>query len=314
MAKGFQFDQLAGANDFLSSEECRGQANKNSTLTPVFDPGFRYFKANLNLRVSVKTRCHSSEKLRVRAPTRNSPCPGIPVSNNQTPRRITTAVSCRITALETTRFDKKVSINNKKLLKSACSLLLCIQRMNFRGEKMDIQAHERTAQIKRVSRWLFMILSAFKTLMHLGWLAIAWVAVFVDEGALTIGGHELLIEEMSLWLKLFILCLFAAGLILTIRITTHFRDLMKHFMQGDVFSLQAIGHVRAALNNGILWFVLALAQECFFWFLASANASTFDVSLGAEILLAVIFFSLIYTLLWTLEIGCDLNEESEMTI
>lgn len=179
---------------------------------------------------------------------------------------------------------------------------------------MDIQTHERTKQIRNISRWLFVLLSIVKYGLHLFWLAVIWIAVFVDQGSLVVGGHEVFIENISLQVKYFILCLFSAALILWIRIATNFRDLMKHFMAGDVFSVQAISHVRAGLNNGILWFVLTLMQKCFFWYLASANAATFDFSLGKEVFIATLFFGLMYTLLWTLEIGCDLNEESEKTI
>lgn len=179
---------------------------------------------------------------------------------------------------------------------------------------MDIQVHARTRQIKKLSLKLFKILTLFRYLLYMGWPAIIFVAIFLDEGTLKIGESELLIEQVGQWMKFLVLTLFAFGLYLAIRITNNFRQLMSHFMQGDVFSKEAINNVRAGLLSGVMFFMLAIVHHLFGWGVAMANDSPIHISLGMDFLISLIFFGLMYTLLWALEIGRDLNEESEMTV
>jgi hypothetical protein len=178
---------------------------------------------------------------------------------------------------------------------------------------MDIQAHARTQQIKELSQCLYNALTGLRYLLFLGWPAILFLAFFA-EGELHVGESSLLIEKLGVFSKSLILFLFALGLILMLRINHHFRELMRHFTRGNVFSIHAITHVRGALKNGILFFALSLFQELAGWIYTLTNAPTFNISFTGDIIIAGIFFGLMYTLLWTFEIGCDLNEESDLTI
>lgn len=178
---------------------------------------------------------------------------------------------------------------------------------------MDIQTHSRTHQIKRLSRYLFIVLTGFRYLLFLGWPALAVVA-FLPSGSLFLGNTLIPIESISLPFKWLILALYAAGLVVMLRINHHFRELMKQFMKGNIFGQQAIGSVRGALHSGIVFFILSSVQAllgCVYHYSVSAKL---DISFTTEIIIACIYFGLMYTLLWALEIGCDLNEESEMTI
>lgn len=85
-------------------------------------------------------------------------------------------------------------------------------------------------------------------------------------------------------------------------------------MQGNIFGQKAITSVREALHSGIVFFVLSWFHAlvgCVYDYIAS---SSLDISFATEIIIACIYLGLMYTLLWALEIGADLNEESEMTI
>ncbi len=178
---------------------------------------------------------------------------------------------------------------------------------------MDIQAHSRTQQIKQLSRYLFIVLTGFRYLLFLGWPAIAVVA-FLPSGSLFLGDALIPVESISLSFKWSILALYAAGLVVMLKINRHFRELMKQFMKGNIFGFQAINSVRGALHSGIVFFILSSVQALVGSVYNYSVNSKLDISFTTELVIACIYFGLMYTLLWALEIGCDLNEESEMTI
>lgn len=179
---------------------------------------------------------------------------------------------------------------------------------------MDIQKHRRTHQIKKLSTVLYTVLSILQALFYCAWPAIIAVALFFDEGEIQLGNSILYLEHISWSVKMLVMTLFSAGAYLAIRIVGSFKKLMYHFKQGDIFKPQAIAHVHSALISGGLFFLLALVQEGFGWFLAKAHNAVFTISLWSECFFMIIFVALMYTLLWSLEIGCDLNDESEKTI
>ncbi|MEE2022971.1 hypothetical protein [Alkalimonas mucilaginosa] len=178
---------------------------------------------------------------------------------------------------------------------------------------MDIQTHSRTHQIKQLSRYLYFVLTGMRYLLFLGGPAIVVVA-WIPDGGLYLGNALIPIESISLLLKGGILALYAIGLLMMLRITQHFRQLMQQFMQGHIFHPKAIASVRGALHGGMLFFLLswlyALLGSLYDYFVHAR----LDISFATEIVIACIYFGLMYTLLWALEIGADLNEESEMTI
>ncbi len=109
-----------------------------------------------------------------------------------------------------------------------------------------------------------------------------------------------------------------------IKIMSHFRDLMQYFHQGEIFNSEAIVHARKALFNAFLIWGINLALQFGVWLCTLANVllpntgakQGLKVTVGFDsgIFLGLIFFGLMYLLLWALEIGRDLNEESELTI
>ncbi len=178
---------------------------------------------------------------------------------------------------------------------------------------MDIQTHSRTQQIKRLSRHLYGALSALRYLLHLGWLGIA-IVVFIPQGTLVVGDTAIPVGKDDYLLKGLILPLYALGLALMIKLNHHFRDLMKQYMKGHIFSDQAISSVKGALNTGIAFVLLSWVHVLTAAIYSYSSGAPLDFSFTTEILIALIYFGLMYTLLWALEIGRDLNEESEKTI
>ena len=178
---------------------------------------------------------------------------------------------------------------------------------------MDTQNHSRTKQIKVLSKHLYHVLTVIYFGLFLGWPAIVFV-FFAPSGTLTVGDSALAIETLNTFSKALILSLFSVGLAIMIKISSHFRQLMRHFMLGNIFIPGAIAQVRGALSSGVLFFLLSIIQTFVGAEISSTNTPNFSISFSANLLVAGTFFGLMYTLLWALEIGCDLNEESELTV
>jgi hypothetical protein len=120
--------------------------------------------------------------------------------------------------------------------------------------------------------------------------------------------------ELTLILRLAIVTIASAFLFLTLKLIHHFRALIKHFAEGDIFNKNAIDHARKALLNGLVIYGLYVGSAIASWLYNAAHATQIQVMLNGDFILALMFFGLMYVLLWALEIGCDLNEESELTI
>jgi hypothetical protein len=102
--------------------------------------------------------------------------------------------------------------------------------------------------------------------------------------------------------------------------------LIGHFHKGEVFNKAAIVHARKALFYALISWGGSLILEVAFWLykvlftqpilkLNGADvAFRLDFNIDGEIFIGIICFGLMYLLLWALEIGHDLNEESELTV
>lgn len=178
---------------------------------------------------------------------------------------------------------------------------------------MDIKKHARTHQIKKLSKYLFKMLQGMRFVLFLGWPAIFFFAFFA-EGMINIGEASILIETLDVFPKIFILAIFSTGLMLMLSINHHFKELMLHFSHGDVFSDEVIKHARGALKSGVFYFCLWIFQKIIGWIFIETSSPIFDIPSIADFIIACTIFGMMYTLLWTLEIGNDLNQESEQTI
>lgn len=178
---------------------------------------------------------------------------------------------------------------------------------------MDIQTHSRTQQIKRLSRHLHTALNSIRYVLYLGWVGIAVLALFA-EGHLYMGDSKVFVAKNDYLLKGLILPTYAVALVIMLRINYEFRGLMKQYMKGHIFSDEAIGYVKGALKAGIAYIGVWLLQAVVGIVYNSSIGEPIEFSFAKEIVLPFIFFALMFTLLWALEIGRDLNDESEGTI
>lgn len=179
---------------------------------------------------------------------------------------------------------------------------------------MNIQQHERIARIKQISGYLYICLTWSSYLLWLMWPLLAVILFMGDKVNFTIGAMQIDDVELTLPLRLLIVTIAALFLFLALKLIHHFRALIKHFAKGDIFNKNAIDHARKALLNGLVIYGLYVSSVLVSWLYVATQTTTVSAEINVNFILALMFFGLMYVLLWALEIGCDLNEESELTI
>ena len=179
---------------------------------------------------------------------------------------------------------------------------------------MNVQQHERIARIKQISGYLFLCLTWMRYALWVVWPLIAVILFIGDKGNFTIGAMQIDDVELTLPLRLLIVTIASGFLFLSLKLIHHFRALIKHFAEGDIFNKTAIGHARKALLNGLVIYGLYVGSALASWLYVATQTPQVSVIINGNFVLALMFFGLMYVLVWALEIGCDLNEESELTI
>jgi len=101
---------------------------------------------------------------------------------------------------------------------------------------MNVQQHERIARIKQISGYLYVCLTWIRYVLWLVWPLIALIFFMGDKVNFTIGSTQLDDVELSLFLRLAIVTIASAFLFLTLKLIHHFRALIKHFAEGDIFN------------------------------------------------------------------------------
>ncbi len=179
---------------------------------------------------------------------------------------------------------------------------------------MNIQQHKRIARIKQISGYLYVCLTWARYALWLMWPLLAVIFFIGDKVNFTIGSVQIDDVELTLFMRLLIVTITSLFWFLILKLIHHFRALIKHFAEGDIFNKTAIDHARKALLNGLVIYGLYVGSALASWFYSAPQIAPVSVVVNADFILALMFFGLMYVLLWALEIGCDLNEESELTI
>lgn len=180
---------------------------------------------------------------------------------------------------------------------------------------MNIQQHERISRIKKLSRYLHLSLTCIFYLFGVAWLLIVIFILVGTTGESKFFG-DIPIKNVDLtYLQRIILAMyFSFWQFFTLKLVYHFRELIRHFADGDVFNNKAIEHARKTLLNGVVIYGAYLGILLFNWVFTYIKQPPIHVSINSDYILGFMFFGLMYVLLWALEIGRDLNEESELTI
>ncbi len=179
---------------------------------------------------------------------------------------------------------------------------------------MNVQQHGRIARIKQFSRYLYLSLSAARYVFWVTWILGLGIIFTAEKGNFTIGSASFAEVELTYLQRILFALFVSAGFFLLLKITHHFRALINSFAAGDIFNKVAIDHARKALLHGMVFYGLCVSVSLVSWIYGAVNSSPASVSVNGDFIFWLMLFGLMYVLLWALEIGCDLNEESELTI
>lgn len=177
---------------------------------------------------------------------------------------------------------------------------------------MNIQQHERIARIKQISGYLYVGLTWVRYLLWAMCPLIAGVVLFGSKGTVVLGDVQMSAAELTMVQRVLLLTVIAPILFFLLKVVHHFRALMRYFSIGDIFNKKAIDHARKALQHSFGIFAVHIVSSIVMSAYFYTGARHFHISF--DYLLGFLIFGLMFVLLWTLEIGCDLNEESELTI
>lgn len=179
---------------------------------------------------------------------------------------------------------------------------------------MDIQQHERIARIKQISGYLYVGLTWARYLFWVMCPLIVGVVLFGSNGTLILGDVQTAVTELSVAQRGLLLAVVAVVLFFLLNVIHHFRGLMRYFSAGDIFNEKAIDHARKALHYSLGFFLAHIAGSIAMSAYLYIGAQDFQISLDGNYIFGLLVFGLMFVLLWALEIGRDLNEESELTI
>lgn len=179
---------------------------------------------------------------------------------------------------------------------------------------MNIQQHVRIERIKQFSRYLYLALSGLRYVLWGMWPLLVAVMLFGNRMQINVGDMQMDDVAPSLLQRVLLIGAVSAFMFVAIKITFHFRELIRHFSEGDIFNKAAIDHARKALFNGLVIYGLYLLTLVGSWVWLAQHSSRINLNMDVSFIFALMFFGLMYVLLWALEIGGDLNEESELTI
>ena len=176
---------------------------------------------------------------------------------------------------------------------------------------MDIQNLPRLQQIKIWSGRIARLLGFIRFILFLGWPMIVFLA-FAQSGTLHLSDESFQWGEVGWLFKVFVIGFFMVALFVMQRLAFFFRELMNRFSVGQVFSPESVALARWSLRFALAFYGLKLLMDL----IVTIVIPSFEIDFGYawDFLMAVIFFGFLYKLLWALEVGAELNEESQGTI
>lgn len=193
---------------------------------------------------------------------------------------------------------------------------------------MKIQDHPRFQNIRKVSGY-FLFLTGFSiVLIPLIGLGMCVKVLFTSSGDMGIvwflsrcffQADFISFETGITWpLKIFVLFAIVLTTVFAEIILFHLNKLLASFQAGDVFNVETLKNAKAAFKANVLISVLYLGFELIGWFLNCITThgmpgEAFSHLLGSFFDIAV-WLGITLLIIWTLEIGVALHEESELTI
>ena len=180
---------------------------------------------------------------------------------------------------------------------------------------MDIQLHARTARIKALAGKLYHGLTFVKYSLWLMWPFL--ILSLLPGGTIRILGLDSTMldrDPMGMVIRVLLAIGMAIFLVCMQRFIHQLRELMGHFRRGAMFCSSAIVAARRALSAGAGVFVLNIAGTAITEVAKLAGPNP-RIDIGFDqLILGLLAFGIMYVLLWTLEVGHDIHEESELTV
>lgn len=194
---------------------------------------------------------------------------------------------------------------------------------------MKIQNHPRFQNIRKVSGYFLFLTGFWIVMTPLVGLGAGVKVLFTSSGEMGIvlflsrcffqADFLNVFEAGVTWpLKIFVLAIIVLTIVIAEIILIHLNKLLSSYEEGDVFNVETLKNAKAAFKANVLISVLYLGFELVGWFLNCITThgmpgealshllgSAFDIAVWLGITLLII---------WTLEIGVALHEESELTI
>ncbi|MFZ6719241.1 hypothetical protein [Undibacterium sp. Ji49W] len=195
---------------------------------------------------------------------------------------------------------------------------------------MQVQKHARIANIRKLSRY-FLFLSIFAmAVVAIGGAAFPFIMMMAPSGDLTLvaylakavtvndGFYSLLQSGITTDLKVIASVVATLFCVLLEFVLIHINKLLTCFYEGEIFNRNAIFHARRAFNLNLILVAGGLVIEILAIILnytqpGAGGSGDIGHFLGS-VLDQLTWIGFFLLLLWSLEIGVDLNEEAELTI
>jgi hypothetical protein len=187
---------------------------------------------------------------------------------------------------------------------------------NKQEKIMNIQRHSRIEKIKKLSRYLYLFLTG---LFYVNGAVFLGVAVFTFFGSSSnftnnYDNTTFTLSDLKYWQKILLAIHFSIFPLLILKIIHHARHLVYHFSIGDIFNVDSIQQARKVLITGLLIYGYYLISLFSVWVYKLTQGAMPNITVDGNYLLGFTGFGILTVLLWALEIGADLNKESELTI
>lgn len=176
---------------------------------------------------------------------------------------------------------------------------------------MNVQRHARIAQIRKLSAYMRHALRFFEYLIYIGFIAAVLMIPAAKGLSVKLGSETFAPAEVTMSQRLLVLGGISIVLLLTLFVARYMRQMMEQFREGKVFDVDAIRLARKAVNCALVLYLFKVGTEI----AGIVYSGKIEVpGLPLTLLYGFFYFGLVQVILWALEVGRDLSDESELTI
>jgi hypothetical protein len=176
---------------------------------------------------------------------------------------------------------------------------------------MNVQRHVRIAQIRKLSAYMRHALRAFEYLIYIGFIVAVLMIPAAEGLTLKLGSETVAPDDVTMGQRVVVLGGVSIVLFLTLFVARYMRQLMEQFREGKVFDIDAIRLARKAVNCALALYLFKVLTDV----AGIVYSGKIEMpGLALTLLYGFFYFGLVQVILWALEVGRDLSDESELTI